>query len=480
MTKPRTDNRGGRHEIAIGGCVFRAEVPRILPAIMGSLCQEKAEGTLILEQNDGTRRLFWKDGQLIHLQSSVAGEQLGNYLLRQGVLDFPALEELLANEEQFRIGEKIVQWGLMSVNDRDLHLASLQEQVMINALEHDIIEMEWISGRTQLSEDLRFKLNHRLFIWATFQEAHNLGYLSDLLFAEPAWRWTAQPDLLDSLSDLPLTPQMAYSLSFLGVEPVGYETMLSLSGLNEEDAARLIFALWGLGGLVLTEGTLPASASKLLVRDPENRKPSAIPTAPNEPASLQSQEHQEPILTVPLDFLPKEPETNPASEQIKPPIEIQEDGRQSEEDASKESSLIRARKCLVKAKALLLQDRTVEAIRLLEECVRLDPDSDQAYEPWLLLGKNRLANPAWSTRSVEALQTASRLKPKAGEPWALMGELYRRKEFKANARACFKKALELDPSVPVPSDVNMKDDDDEPELRESRGILGRFKSMLGR
>jgi len=149
----------------------------------------------------------------------------------------------------------------------------------------------------------------------------------------------------------------------------------------------------------------------------------------------------------------------------------------AEEDVPKETPSARARKCLVKAKAMLLQDRTVEAIRLLEESVRLDPDSEQAYGAWLLLGKHRLTNPAWSTRAIEALQAASRLKPKAGEPWALMGELYHRKGFKANAKACFKKALELDPSVQVPADVNVKEEDEAPE---SKGLLDRFKSILGR
>jgi len=462
--------------------VLSPEVPKILPAIMGALCQEKASGTLILEQNDGARRMYWAEGNLVHLQSSVAGEQLGNYLLRLGILDFPALSELLANEEQFRIGEKVIQWGLMTREERDLHLNSLQEQVMIHALEHPIIEMEWQQGRAQsdLSEDLHFKLNHRHFVWATFQEAHNMGNLTDLLYAESSWRWTAKEDLLDSLSDLPLTPQMAYSLSFLGAEPVGFETMLSLSGLGDEDAAQLMVSLWALGAVTLTEGKPPAviseppvSAPELEFMDPSQNPPPATiitPTVPVLPAA------EEAVLTVPLDFLPKDPTATPVLE-TETKIETLDDSIKLEEEPLREAPGVRARKCLVKAKALLLQDRVAEAIRLLEECVRLDPDSEQAYEPWLLLGKQRITNPAWSTRAIEALQAASRLKPKAGEPWGLMGDLYHRKGFRANAKACFKKALELDPSVPVPPDVNLKEDDD-PD--EHKGLFGRFKSMLGR
>ena len=139
------------------------DASQILPILMGSLRQQGAEGELVLEQNDGNRHLFWVGGELVHLHSDAAGEQLGNYLLRQGVLDFPALSELLANEEQGRLGEKVVLWGLMSAQERDFHLQALQEQVMVHALEHPIIRSSWIekSVGQELSQDLKFRLNHR-------------------------------------------------------------------------------------------------------------------------------------------------------------------------------------------------------------------------------------------------------------------------------------------------------------------------------
>ena len=467
-------------------------VPQILPAIMGALRQERAAGTLTLEQNDGTRRLYWSSGNIVYLSSDVAGEQFGNYLLRQGILDFPALSELLANEERFRLGEKVVQWGLMSLDERDLHLRSLQEQIMIHALEHRIIEMDWKAGtaKSQLSEDLQFQVDHRQFVWATFHEAHNLGDLCDLLYAETKWRWVAPADLLSFLGDLPLTPQVAYALSFWGPEPVGYETFLSLSGLDEEGGARLLVTLWALGGLTLTQGSalnltkvllpppppapiVPPTPPKLAVTPAR----AITPSAPLPPLAFTAPEAP---VAAPLDFLPQgSPQTLPMDPFIPSMSEvtIQLD---SEAEKSTEPPAVKARKYLLKAKNLLVQDRMAEAIRMLEQSVQLDPESEGAYEAWLLLGKHRLSNPAWSTRAIEALQAASKLRPKAAEPWALMGEIYHRKSFKANARACFKKALELDPSVPIPPDVNLKEEEVDPEERNRPGILNRFKAFLGR
>lgn len=450
----------------------RPEQPQILPAIMGSLCQQKAEGTLVLEQNDGCRRLYWVDGNIIYLQSDVAGEQFGNYLLRQGILDFPSLNELLANEERFRLGEKVIQWGLMSIEERDLHLRSLQEQVMIHALEHPIVQMEWKPGalQRQLSDDLRFQVNHRHFVWTTFQEAHNEDDLCDLLFQESEWRWEAHSDLLASLSDLPLTPSTAYALSFLGREPMAFETFLSLGNLEEGEAARLLVTLWALGSLTLSQGEMPKVVPVAAEFPPPVEAPVAEPPVP-------------PLLPpLPLlEFAPR-PECEPEVDDTAPGVAFPDYAEipsipLQEVEAIGENPLLRAKKCFAKAKAMLVQERTVEAIRLLEESVRLDPDTEHAYEPWLLLGKHRLVNPAWSTRAIEALQVASRLKPRAAEPWALMGEVYHRKGFKANAKACFKKALELDPSVPIPPDIDLKEEDTDPS--ESGGLFNRFKAMLG-
>ena len=75
---------------------------------------------------------------------------------------------------------------------------------------------------------------------------------------------------------------------------------------------------------------------------------------------------------------------------------------------------------------------------------------------------------------------ASRLNPRAAEPWALMGELYHRKGFQANAQGCFRRALELDPSVAVPSGWSLQEPT-EPQLKEGYGgLIGKLKGMFGR
>ena len=136
---------------------------------------------------------------------------------------------------------------------------------------------------------------------------------------------------------------------------------------------------------------------------------------------------------------------------------------------------MKARGLFLQAESLQMQARTSEAIRALEQAIKLDPDSPRSYDAWMMLGDLRQGNPAWSTRSVEAYQAAANAQPKKGEPWLRMGELYHRKGFGTNATGCFRKALEIDPSLEVPDDKIGN------TLVEGakEGLIGRLKGFLG-
>jgi tetratricopeptide (TPR) repeat protein len=451
---------------------------------MGSLHQQKAEGELVLEQNDGTRRLYWAGGELKYLRSDAVGEQFGNFLIRRGVLDMASLKELLADGEGARVGDRVVQWGLMTIEARDERLHELLGSVLLHAMEHTILKMTWIPGALggNLSGDLQFRLDHRRLVWDTFQLAQVDRELVAMFLSEPDWRWRAKPNLLDSLSDLPLTPTLAYALSLLGTEPLGSDTIGSLTGLPQIATARLVATLWALGGLTLVQGDLP-----LL---PKAEAPP--PPSPDLEFLLEPElepvveELQEPILLAQEDLLPPPPSTPRGLPHFLDSVDLdtQDPSQQAQPSASVDEEDLpapeRAKHLLVKAKSYLLQERSSEAIRALEQSLKLDGDSPGAFEAWMLLGRLRLSNPAWSTRAIEALQVASRLNPKAAEPWALMGELYHRKGFHANAQGCFRRALELDPSVAVPAGWSLKDPT-MPVPKESQGgLMGKLKGMFGR
>ena len=474
-----------------------ARTRQFLPALMGSLRQEAQDGVLVLEQSDGIRYLYWVSGNLVYLKSEVAGEQFGNYLIRQGVLDQDALQELLADKSGIRFGDRLVKWGLLNQQERDDHLYTLMRQILLNALEHPIVEMKWngapLGGHLDL--DLYFPIDYRRMVWETFQDLATLSDVCDLFKSSPDWRWEAPPELLDSLKDLPLTPHMAYVLTFLGKDPLGFETLASLTGMEEEETARLIVTLWALSGLNLSKGEMPSPAKHRKLSQPITppmvpvlqssfQAPISRPAAPEphvvaaspvrtpEPVSkIQAQPAEKPF-RIEFERPADAPASNVNSEiELNDPESVPEN---PEEDSSPEQTALKLYK---RAKYLLIQDRTSETVRLLEESVKIDPGGSVAYDSWLLLGRLRMANPAWSVRAMDALHAANGLRPKAGEPFALMGELYHRKGFKREAAQNYRKAIELNPLLPVPHEVDMTAAHEEPETPKPKaGLWQHLKS----
>ena len=451
-----------------------ARTRQFLPALMGSLRQEAQDGVLVLEQSDGIRYLYWVSGNLVYLKSEVSGEQFGNYLIRQGVLDLDALQELLADKSGIRFGDRLVKWGLLNEKERDDHLYTLMRQILLNALEHPIVEMKWngapLGGLLDL--DLYFPIDYRRMVWETFQDLATLSDVCDLFRSSTDWRWEAPPELLDSLKDLPLTPQMAYVLTFLGKDPLGFETLVSLTGMKEEETARLIVTLWALSGLNLSKGEMPSPAKHRTPSQPIT--PPMMPILPlsfSAPAAVATPvvRTSEPVPNIQIQPAEKpfriefETPTDAQGSNVNPGIELDHPESSAAENAEEAITPEQAALKLYKrAKYLLIQDRTSETVRLLEESVKMDPGGPVAYDSWLLLGRLRMANPAWVVRAMDALQAANKLLPMAGEPFALMGELYHRKGFKREAAQNYRKAIGLNPLLPVPREVDMTAADEEP------------------
>jgi hypothetical protein len=257
---------------------------------------------------------------------------------------------------------------------------------------------------------------------------------------------------------------------------MGFETLVSLTGMEEVETARLIVTLWALSGLNLAKGEMPSPVKQRKPTQPIT--PPMIPILPTVSAPSSSnpgvappvrQPDPAPKIAVAPPEKPIRLEFDAPAPAVQAPIMDPAIGPDQTESAASEdiqeaiSPAQNALKVYKRAKYLLLQDRTSETVRLLEESVKLDPEGAVAYDSWLLLGRLRMANPAWSVRAMDALQAANKLRPKAGEPFALMGELYHRKGFKREAAQNYRKAIELNPLLPIPQEVDMTAMDEAPE-----------------
>lgn len=466
--------------------------------LLGTIRQESATGELLLEQVDGERKFLFDRGELVALRSDAAGEQFGGRLLRQGILDRTLLNQLLEGDKRHRIGEKVVQRGLLSLAERDAQLQSLQEQIMLRALEHSILRWRWSGGSGACFQELEFKLQDRNLIWRTLQECKGLQDLVEILAIEERWRWRGRPDLLDSLQDLPLTPNLAFAVSFFTADPIDFETFRFLSHLDPVEAGRLIAVLWAFGSLELTGADLtslsaapappsPAPVTPGLILPPPvspygppkrpSRKPGTGPPVLRdltESLELEVVEEEEPDhspSTLPVEDLPPirpRPSLQPPSAQdsmltagmspgpalsipipfsagsVGLPLDLDRKGKPALPTPEAAADQAKALRLLAQARRQLKLGRTVEAVRTLEEVVDLHPDDDTCYETWLLLGSLRMRNPAWAARAIQAFQSAALIRPKEAEPLQAMAEIFRRTGAADDAEACLRQVKEME------------------------------------
>ena len=327
-----------------------------LPALMGSLCQLQARGSLVLRQADGTRVLHWRAGRLV----GVDGE----------------------GPSRVRPGDRL----------RD-------------ALAQPLLGFTWEAQEPSVEKGAEGAL--RVDIWDAFQRMALVRPQASPWRGDEAAHWRGREGLLESLSDLPMTPALAYAVSRMGAEPLTIAALATLAALPMEDAAWLMASLWVLGGVTREEGAPfdPEVAKAPIPSEAESWDPplrsrgAAIPAAPTEGSPSRAE---------------------------------------------------RVADLWLEAQAYAKEGRTSEAIRALEQALRWSGEGRDAYAPWLLLGRLRLGNPAWSHRAMEALRMAARLDPRAAEPWVLMGGLYRAKGLTVNAEGCYRRAQGLDPHVVIP------------------------------
>lgn len=460
-----------------------------LAAMLGFLHQAQAEGELVLEQNDGTRRLFLKGGELSYLCSDAVGEQFGNYLIRLGVLDYSALKDLLA-EDGARVGDRVVQWGLLTEEQRDTRLRELFGNILLHAVEHPVLAMSWNPGELggSLGQDLQFHLDHRRVVWDVYRQMQTLDRLVEKFESEAEWKWRSKDGLLEAFADLTLTPQLAFAISQLGREPMSFATFASVTGLGDPEAARLLATLWALGGLELEGGgseafpVIPPQEAPVPVKPPSVKGPSRPPeaeakaqAAPSAPPSGKVETPEPELIQDDEEPVFEGQEALPLLDLIVPVVERRAPLQSKGADPGAEPPQLKARALFHQAEGLEAQGRTSEAIRALEQAIKLDPDSAKSFEVWMMLGDLRQGNPAWSTRAIEAYQAAARAQPKKGEPWLRMGQLYHRKGFGTNATGCFRKAMDLDPSLEMPDHALGVEHTATPR----EGVLGRLRGLFG-
>ena len=333
-----------------------------LPAILRRIFRERRTGRLTLSRDAETVRLFFDSGELRTATSSVEGRRIGDVVLRRGMVSEADFRAALASDgdRRSRLGKLLVERGLIAQAVLDAEMRRLSEEIVFSVF-------TWKDG-TFLFEDDEGSPDSD--VW--------LDHSTAALIVDGIRRLPDSEEYLERLGDLdrrplavddPMTrygvvklaPQEGYLFSLCnGSTPL--KDILRLAP-SRAAGAKILHALFACG-LIEIPDNAPAAP-------PPVARPVPSPAAPPPPAAAPQQ----------IDV------------EAAPDAEVRY--------AVARGSYIRARQ--------LMESRDFfGAIVLLEECVRLAPESPEYhYRLACALAKN----PRWGERTITQFKKALSLAP---------------------------------------------------------------------
>src|SRR4030095_11675119 len=128
-----------------------------LPQVLRRIFLEGLTRTLSLVHGDETRRLYFEKGELRTATSSREGQRIGAFLRRRGRASDEdiawALEEI-ARQKGSRLGQKLVERGLLTRAVIDSEMKRLVEEIVFSAFEWEDGEFRFEPSTAVLDPDI--------------------------------------------------------------------------------------------------------------------------------------------------------------------------------------------------------------------------------------------------------------------------------------------------------------------------------------
>ncbi len=246
---------------------------RILPFLLRDLYLAKQTGMLSISHQSVRKFLFFEEGAITYVQSSISDEQLGILMLRGGVYSDEKYEQIstLVREGGWK-NPRILELNLIKQNTIDWWMRTLIREVLLSMF-------EWDSGDYHFMFDKRPPVTCPTTTMDTLKLI--LACIRRIKSIDAMQMWLGSVDLvpvIDSemmtrgFSDLNLTPQEGYFLSRIDGS-LSFRQIITLAGPQKVDMLRFLVSA-SLTGLIRNSGM------RVVFKPTEPIRPSIAPPSP--------------------------------------------------------------------------------------------------------------------------------------------------------------------------------------------------------
>jgi tetratricopeptide (TPR) repeat protein len=438
-------------------------------AILVASAAENGSGILTAVRGRLRRVFVMESGWLVHATSNLLEEQLAEYLVHRQVLSPAAKTHLL--EEAQRRNSKIYEIALEQGAPPPAAFRDAKEAIIVDLLSSTLEwpegEAEWQVGRVDLTGEPTVRISP---LGLVLGHARRYPRAADAVRARIGPPDT-KPVVAEEVGKLLGTAELEALGRYLleacdGTKTVG--TLLASSPDRDEATLRTIygFLLAGLlerAGTRRTEGDLPLTRDECqhrlsLAAEVDHYGVLGLDRKALAPAIRESyyrlarRYHPDRFRSGPLteclglaeSFFTRV--TEAYNTLIRPEArqeyDLQMAAPQSAADGAKSDTQYLARQNYVRAKALLERRHHTEAVRFLENAVRLD---ENVPEYRLELGILLSRNPRQREDAERHLLRAAELEPASTAAYLALGQIYARAGRSVHAATMFREVLRWDP-----------------------------------
>lgn len=249
---------------------------------------ERRSGILHLAYGKISKRIYFRKGSMIFANSDVESDRLGEFLIRQGVIDREAFEKTTETmkETGHRFGRTVVELGHCTAEEMEQKVVDQIQAIIYSLFDWSEGDYRFEQHENPVDEDIVLNLSTADIILEGARRLENIDTVRNALGDSSG--------VLEQNEDPLLLYQKMTTLSqseyFILSRVDGTSTMddiFAVSPLGEDETLRCIYGLVSAGVLVIKGGARPAASSDepAPTRTPPPEPPPrpAVPTRPPKP-----------------------------------------------------------------------------------------------------------------------------------------------------------------------------------------------------
>jgi tetratricopeptide (TPR) repeat protein len=438
-----------------------------VPLIFKKILAENLSGELVIGTDDLVKRFYFIKGELEFASSDLPHERLGEILLSQGKINREQI--IMFNKMRERTGEK---FGKILVKHRILKKAelftALQDQVKIIGISSfSLTSGGWSfkKGTPRIPQDQKFGLPLASIIMEGVSRITDFSYYKNRF----SLRAPLTLPIPESLGQILSPDNIRLYLKLTRCDSISTKQISEMLDLSENEFWQQLVMLYLLNIIDFTEFRIGSELHRDLETLNELHDKLKADTIDHyqllqlkDTASINevsdkyftfTKKYNPGAIAVPpgskaeekVDFVIEKAVEAYETLSDKDKKEAYDTGHFKNEkipakEIDKQSNPQKARELYLKAHTFYEENRYYEAVRCMEEAVRLE-DARASY--YLLLGLSQMRIPEYRPSAEKSLQKVADMEPWNADPVFYLGQLYWSENLLKKAERCFRKALEI-------------------------------------